>query len=286
MSKFLLAVSGGPDSMFLLNMYKNRNIVVCHVNYNKRESAKRDEEIVVSFCEQNNIKLYVKQMGKNYTYNSNFQNCARNIRYEFFKEIYDKENCDTLMTAHHLDDFLETCLMQYNAKKTPSYYGIKQETNIYGMKVIRPFLFKFRKKEIINLLDKKNIKYGIDETNELDIYERNKIRNNLKNISDEEFSKNVEKFLKLNENRIKKNDEILLELSAWKEQKYSCVYFANLVNKEEVLFTFLHKNYSNLKLSSSKLKSIIQFINSKISTSSFKLKDNTYLIKENDFIII
>lgn len=50
--KMLLGVSGGPDSMFLLNLLKNKNIIVAHVNYNKRETSKVDEEIVVDFCKK------------------------------------------------------------------------------------------------------------------------------------------------------------------------------------------------------------------------------------------
>jgi len=56
---YLLAVSGGPDSMFLLNEYHRRHIVVAHVNYNSRKTSKRDEQIVRDYCEYHNIKLEV-----------------------------------------------------------------------------------------------------------------------------------------------------------------------------------------------------------------------------------
>ena len=87
--KMLLGVSGGPDSMFLLNLLKNKNIIVAHVNYNKRETSKVDEEIVVDFCKKNNIKYFVLNL-KKHNEQGNFQNIARIQRYEFFKKIYDE----------------------------------------------------------------------------------------------------------------------------------------------------------------------------------------------------
>ena len=106
----LVAVSGGSDSMALLDMlYKNgENLVVCHVNYDVRESALRDEEIVRKYCEKRNIKLEVL---KGFVYDKkdgNFENWARVIRYNFFKEMYKKYNCKYLYVGHNLDDLLET----------------------------------------------------------------------------------------------------------------------------------------------------------------------------------
>ncbi len=70
--KLLLAVSGGPDSMFLLNWYKSKNVVVAHVNYHKREDSDIDEKIVRAFCESNNIPLEVLSVSQKHV--GNFQN--------------------------------------------------------------------------------------------------------------------------------------------------------------------------------------------------------------------
>lgn len=89
--KMLLGVSGGPDSMFLLNLLKNKNIIVAHVNYNKRETSKVDEEIVVDFCKKNNIKYFVLNL-KKHNEQGNFQNIARIQRYEFLRKFMMKKN--------------------------------------------------------------------------------------------------------------------------------------------------------------------------------------------------
>ena len=58
--KYLVACSGGPDSMALLDMFKDKyELYVCHINYHKRESAKRDELIVRRYCKKNRIKCFV-----------------------------------------------------------------------------------------------------------------------------------------------------------------------------------------------------------------------------------
>ncbi|UUD36891.1 tRNA(Ile)-lysidine synthase [Mycoplasmopsis californica] len=286
MSKILIAVSGGPDSMYLLNLYKNENIIACHINYNKRESALRDEGIVVNFCNQNNIKLYKKVLPKDFNFMNNFQDCARRIRYDFFKEVYALEKCDVLLIAHHLDDFVETCLMQEDKGVNPLYFGIKEETKLQGMNIKRPLLFKIRKKQIIDFLDLNKIPYGIDETNFLDIYERNKIRNKLKNINDNEFNKILEKFLKINKKCSEKNKEINTELEEWKKEKWSSDAFKKLVYKKEVLFAFIHANFNEVNITSKKLDEIIKFIESTVPTSSYKLKDDIFLKKKKHFIII
>ncbi len=61
---YLLAISGGPDSMFLLNEYKKSNIIVAHVNYNLRKSSTRDQKIVEDFCNKHNIEVRVLNITK------------------------------------------------------------------------------------------------------------------------------------------------------------------------------------------------------------------------------
>ena len=85
--KYLIAVSGGADSMALLDMLKvsNYEIVVAHVNYKTRPTSDRDEQIVVNYCLKNHIICYTTNAVHNDK--SNFEKWAREARYAFFKEI-------------------------------------------------------------------------------------------------------------------------------------------------------------------------------------------------------
>ena len=81
---FLVAVSGGPDSMALLHKltcYKNK-FVVCHVNYKTRNESDYEENMVRSFCENNNIIFEYSIVKENNI--TNFQDSARVFRYSFF----------------------------------------------------------------------------------------------------------------------------------------------------------------------------------------------------------
>jgi len=176
----LVAVSGGSDSMALLDMlYKqNKKLIVCHVNYNVRESAFRDESIVENYCKERDIKLEVLKGFEYQKSEGNFENWARVIRYNFFKEIYKKYDCDYLYVGHNLDDLLETYFIQKERNSKCDFFGLKEESFIYEMKVKR-ILLDYSKEELKIYCENNNIEYGIDETNFDETYLRNNIRHNV-----------------------------------------------------------------------------------------------------------
>ena len=201
MKNALVAVSGGSDSLALLDILKNKNeynLIAVHVNYNYRDSALRDETIVRNYCDKNNIKLYVKSLDSKNDKEGNFEDWARVIRYKFFKEVYDKENCVCLFVGHHKDDFIETYLMQKARNALVDYYGINKEVELQGMKVVRPLL-EYSKKDLEKYCNDNNIEFGVDETNYDLNYSRNSVRANIINsMTDEEKNILVEKINKLN----------------------------------------------------------------------------------------
>lgn len=172
--KYLVACSGGPDSMALLNMYKDKHeLIVCHINYHHRDTADRDELIVKNYCKKNNIK-FIKYDYKEES-KGNFQDLARVFRYKCFAECINLYKLDGALVGHHLDDLLETYLLQLDRKSNVTYYGLNRVTKIMNVKIIRPLL-KYTKKELEEYCIKHDIKYGIDESNLTNTYKRNRIR--------------------------------------------------------------------------------------------------------------
>ena len=172
--KYVIGVSGGPDSMTLLSLCVKHNIpvVVAHVNYKKRNSADRDEQIVLNYCKEHQLACEVHCP----TYeDGNFQGWARDVRYHFYKQLCEKYNCDGVLLAHHQDDVLETYLLQMERGSQVDFYGISEIRDYQGMKVYRPFLNGSRK-QIMEYADKNGILYGIDESNLTNDYRRNQIR--------------------------------------------------------------------------------------------------------------
>ncbi|MDJ1648254.1 tRNA lysidine(34) synthetase TilS [Mycoplasma phocimorsus] len=285
MNKKLLAVSGGPDSMFLLNKYKNEDIVVAHVNYNKRDDSWVDEQIVRNFCLKHNINLEVLNIEKNHDYKGNFQEEARNIRYQFFYKIYNKYQCSELLVAHHLDDFLETCLMQEEKHVEPLYFGIYERIFNFNMNIFRPLLFSFRKADIIRFLNTENIKFAIDTSNEKPIYKRNEIRIKIKQMSDEEFRQKIKYFINKNTQNQLILENINREFNIWKSSNFDCAIFKNFKYQNQLIFKLIHIKFKNIELSKNKINSIKQFICSTKHTSSFLLKNYIYLKKQKNYII-
>lgn len=281
---YLLAISGGPDSMFLLNKYKNRKIVVAHVNYHKREDSDIDENIVRDFCKDNSIPIEVLNVKKKSE--GNFQTWARNIRYNFFKDVYDKYKCDKLLTAHHKDDFIETALMQQESKRIPRYFGIRGENNIKGMNIERPFIDIYFKEDILNLCQKKGIKFATDSSNAQPIFERNKIRLELDKKSRKEKQDLFSWFVMSNKILKKKFSKVDILIKKWSKTNYSLKFFRKLDKlKEEVIFETLHSKYEDIKLNSKKISSIIDFINGNEGNKEFKINSKHSIKKQKGFLI-
>lgn len=133
--KYLVAVSGGSDSIFLLNnilkKIDKKNIIVCHVNYNFRVDSNIDQKIVQDFCLEHNLKLEILNVNQNYLeLKTNFESWARTLRYDFFNEIANKYNIFNLLVAHNLNDLIETYLLQKQRNNQVNYYGLKPNLNI------------------------------------------------------------------------------------------------------------------------------------------------------------
>ncbi len=172
---YLIGVSGGCDSMALLDMAYRQNyrIIVASVNYKKRETADLEEKIVREYCSRRDIPVFFLYPQKEEK--ENFQKWARDVRYEFYKKLYDGNGCDALLLGHQLDDHLETYLMDKNAGRLSNYAGIAYESEVFGMKVIRPLL-SLRKSQTRSYCLENDVDFHDDESNYTDDYQRNFIR--------------------------------------------------------------------------------------------------------------
>lgn len=206
--RWVLAISGGPDSMALLDMAfkSNVDIYVVHVNYHKRESAYRDQEIVQDYCIRNSIPCFIYDSPE---LSGNFQDKARIYRYTKIKEVVKQVNALGVLVAHHKDDDLETLIFQIKRNSKVSYYGLSNSTHIFGIRVDRPLL-SYTKEELIDYCHSYSIKYGIDESNQSLIYTRNKIRFELKQLKPNE----IDELLKIKDDYNCKRDNFI---QAYKE---------------------------------------------------------------------
>ncbi|KMQ67152.1 tRNA(Ile)-lysidine synthetase [Chryseobacterium sp. FH2] len=176
---YLLAVSGGADSMVLAHLFYDLGIKfqVAHINYKLRgEDSESDQKVVQDFCDKNHIKFHVYQVSeKDNKPENSIQLWARKLRYNFLKKIQEKEKLDFLVTAHHLNDQLETFIINLSkAAGINGLSGIPANDNY----ILRPLLH-FTKEEIYSFAKENSIDYREDLSNKKSDYLRNKIRNEI-----------------------------------------------------------------------------------------------------------
>ena len=176
--RFFLAASGGMDSMVLLQLFHQLNyeIAVLHCNFSLRNlESDGDEEFVKYYCESKKIPLFVQKFDtKQFAEDAklSIQVAARKLRYDWFYEQLADENFDYILTAHHLDDSLETFLINLTRGT-----GLEGLTGIPAQndKIIRPFL-PFSRVEIEKYIQENNLQWREDSSNASDKYFRNKVR--------------------------------------------------------------------------------------------------------------
>ncbi|MFV0425067.1 MAG: tRNA lysidine(34) synthetase TilS [Bacilli bacterium] len=176
--KVLLAVSTGVDSMVLLHMFMQINceVYIIYVRHHHRVRVYIENEFFTKFCERNNLHLTTYDY---YHVDGNFESVAREYRYRCFKEVYDKYECDFLLTAHHGDDLVETMLMrQLRGTDLNGVGGIREYSYRFGMNIFRP-LIEYSKLDIREYANQHNLSYFEDETNMDVSYRRNFLRHEI-----------------------------------------------------------------------------------------------------------
>lgn len=195
--KIVVGVSGGPDSICLLHILNsikekyNIQLFVAHVNHMIRENAKIDEKYVMDFCKKINVPIFIKhvdvlEIAKKQKIGT--EEAGRNERYKFFDEVMEKTNSNKIAIAHNCNDKAETVIM--NVLRGSGISGLKGIEPKRDNKFIRP-LIETSREEIEDYCKKNNLETRHDESNDENIYNRNKIRNIVIPYIKKEFNSNI-----------------------------------------------------------------------------------------------
>ncbi|MGI6377706.1 MAG: tRNA lysidine(34) synthetase TilS [Bacilli bacterium] len=285
--KIICAVSGGPDSMALLDLLVQAHFkpVVCHVNYHKRASSKRDELIVSDYCNKHSLVfelLDVKEKQR-----GNFQNWARELRYHFFKEIYDKVQAQALLVAHQEDDLIETYLFKKARKSVGDYLGLASKEEIFGMTIIRPLLEQ-PKKALIEYCVSRGIQFGEDESNFQKNYTRNRIRLEIVEKLSEQERAFILRNIELEEKAWQKKRAEALEILI--DNKISVTAFLKKDEEQKhlLLYHFIVRNCPDIarSVSTKRLKDLSKQLSSDKQNIVIKLNNEKCLVKSYDILEI
>ena len=279
---YLVACSGGPDSMALLDLlyHQHFNILVALVNYKKRLESDEEEAMVKAYCMKRNIPFYSTEFQVNYEKKS-FQAVAREFRYDFFSKLYHEFHCDGLFVAHHKDDVIETYLLKKQRNVINLSYLIESETNIKNMKVYRPLLHCY-KEELLQYCKANEVEYRVDKSNFLPIYPRNIIRKQIQNLDKNAIYQQAlddEATLK------HKQEEVLNYLN-----NHSMPYRLDDLKQKDPLFLqyFLYFAVDPMyrhAINNNQVSNLIKIFGSKKPNLKHKIEKNYYMIKAYDNLV-
>ena len=226
--RILIALSGGPDSVCLLNILYNLKgeldieIGAAHLNHMLRdEEAFQDEEYVKNLCKSFNIPCFVKRVDINKYSKENKMSsemAGRDARYNFFDEVIKEHGYNKIATAHNANDQAETILFRLmRGTGIEGLCGIKVSRD----KIIRPILCLSRK-EVEEYIEVTNLKPRIDKTNFEKIYNRNKIRLDILPYIKENFNEDIIQTLNRMSVLLQKDNEFIEKSARSFYEKY-CV---------------------------------------------------------------
>ena len=286
----LLAVSGGVDSMVLMNLFLQlkQKFAIAHVNFSLRATeSDEDEKLVKTIADENAILCHSKKVDtKAYAklHKLSIQMAAREIRYQWFASLQNEFQYTSVVTAHHLEDSIETFFINLNrGTGLNGLCGIQSNKELF-----RPML-AFSKEEIRSYAQEYKIKYREDASNSDIKYERNWFRHEVLDkwkAHNPAFLKNMASTLgrleaskKILEEAIREELD-LLELQ-FNQGKISFNTIEQLSSKKFILFQFL----SNKGFTEDQTENIIRGIQDKKVGNTFESKQHVILI-DREYLLV
>jgi tRNA(Ile)-lysidine synthetase, N-terminal domain len=181
--RVLIAVSGGVDSMVLLNvlaqLLPTDSFGVVNVDHDLRPESESEVKFVQDYCIKNGYQFFTTKWQDKPQDDIGMEAAARKFRYDFFKKIMRTQQFDTLLTAHHGNDLAENILMKLiRSGNAYEVVSLKEQRPFDQGQIVRPLL-DFSKAELSEYSYIHDIKHVQDETNFSNITLRNRLRNNI-----------------------------------------------------------------------------------------------------------
>ncbi len=314
--RIVLGVSGGPDSISMLTVLNELksdlkfDIFVAHINHGIRENSKLDEQFVMQFCNKIGVELYVlntniKKIAEKEK--RGLEETGRIVRYNYFDEILEKTNSNKIAIAHNENDNAETILM--NIVRGSGLSGLKGIEPQNG-KYIRP-LIECKREEIESYCEREELNPRHDESNDENIYTRNKMRNVVIPYIKKELNPNIiqtinrlssivkddleyldkqteieyknvcleENFIKENVYNIEKEAKIILDLKKFNKE--------NIAIQKRIILYSINKLFGTTKgIEKIHIQDIIKLCNNNIGNKYLTPNKKTKIVIKNKKIYI
>jgi len=203
--KWLIAVSGGPDSVALwrslseLQEALSLELGVVHLNHGLRgEESDAESEWVEKEAQKAGIPFFYRKVDtaeRAKQKKQGLEETARELRYSFFEEVSKEFQADAVATGHNLDDQAETVFMRMmRGAGMDGLGGIPPVNRKVSLRIVRP-LIEVTRSEIMNYLKEKSYEFRIDSSNNDPAFTRNFVRHDLLPRVEKECNPAVKKIL-------------------------------------------------------------------------------------------
>ena len=165
---FCISLSGGVDSMVLLDILhkQNKQIIAIHINYNNREETKLEEEFLRIYCQERNITFICHsfEITRGSIKRHDYETYTKNIKFQLYQKVLKQYNLDYILLAHHKDDIVENILTNFcRGRNFLDLSVIKYRNKILDVNIVRP-LINFNKDTIYNYAHYFEVPYFLDTT--------------------------------------------------------------------------------------------------------------------------
>lgn len=292
--KLLLAVSGGVDSVVLVDLVHESGFdyEIAHCNFQLRgEESIRDEDFVRSLAKEYGKEALVKKFDTASYVAANkisTQEGARELRYGWFSEIIAGwQDNSFILTAHHADDNIETLLMHFfRGTGVQGLMGI--QSIVPERKMIRPLL-PFKKNELIRYAKEEGLDYVEDSSNASDKYTRNFFRNQLlpqiKEVFPQVENNLVDNIQRFNEVSELYRQSVDMHLAKLKEKKNNEIHVPVLkLKKTKPLHTITWELIKPFGFHASQTDEIVKLLDA--ANGSFQASKTHRIIRNRNWLII
>lgn len=289
----LVALSGGIDSVVLVHLLNslNYNISLAHCNFKLRGTeSDKDEEFCRLLAEKYKVKIHLNHFQTTSYAKANkqsIQEAARELRYNWFEELVNKHQYKYVLTAHHLNDQIETFFINIlRGTGLKGLVGIPEKNK----KVLRPLL-SFTRSDIECYAKHFKLKYRVDASNDDTHYQRNFIRLNIVPGLKTHFPGFETRFYE-NLNNLKEDMAIIHDYVDEKRKKYRlnpeepCSIQINDLLGEHQIHYICYQLLKPFSVNSSQVSNLLKCIGKEIKTGKyFNTKSHTILIDRTKILI-
>lgn len=178
---YCISLSGGVDSMVLLNILlkRGKNIIAVHLNYNNREESALEAEFLELYCKARNVKFICHSFNfqRGSIKRSDYESITKQIKFKLYKSILAEYNLSSILLAHHKDDIIENIFTNFcRGDNFLNLSVIKQSNTIMDVNIVRPFI-NYYKEDIYDYAHFYEVPYFLDTTPDWSV--RGKFRRNL-----------------------------------------------------------------------------------------------------------